>query len=113
MRAGEGASSSGDGSCSPPASGAAVAAHAGVSEATAYRYFPDLVTLLRDAVQDTWPAIDDLLGAGPRGNDEGEVLATRDFTAAVIDRTVRTEPLQAAGAALLRLAWRHRQMLGG
>ncbi|WP_433802706.1 TetR family transcriptional regulator [Actinomycetospora sp. CA-084318] len=34
----------------------AVAARAGVSEATAYRYYPDLVTLLRETVGDTWPA---------------------------------------------------------
>jgi hypothetical protein len=35
------------------------------------------------------------------------------FAAHVIDRTVTGEPLQAAGAALLRLAWRHRDTLGG
>ncbi len=72
-------------------------------------YATDLLTV---AVLDS-DVFDELLGAGPRSNDEGEVLAARDFTAAVIDRTVGTEPLQAAGAALLRLAWRHRQTLGG
>ncbi|MCD2196314.1 TetR/AcrR family transcriptional regulator [Actinomycetospora endophytica] len=54
----------------------AVASRAGVSEATAYRYFPDLVTLLRDAVQDTWPTPDDLLGAELAGVDDvGERVA--------------------------------------
>jgi AcrR family transcriptional regulator len=33
----------------------AVAEAARVSEATAYRYFPDLVSLLRDAVDGAWP----------------------------------------------------------
>jgi AcrR family transcriptional regulator len=59
-----------------------VAAHAGVSEATAYRYFPDLVTLLRDAVTDTWPSMADLLGAELEGVDDvGERVAraTRAF----------------------------------
>jgi AcrR family transcriptional regulator len=34
----------------------AVAQAALVSEATAYRYFPDLVSLLREAVEGTWPS---------------------------------------------------------
>jgi len=34
---------------------AAVAKLALVSEATAYRYFPDLVSLLREVLEDTWP----------------------------------------------------------
>ena len=68
----------------------AVATHAGVSEATAYRYFPDLVTLLRDAVADTWPAVDELLGADLAGVDdvpERVARATRAFCA----RTLRQE----------------------
>ncbi len=67
-----------------------VAAHAGVSEATAYRYFPDLVTLLRDAVHDTWPAVEDLLGAeldGVTDVPERVARATRAFCA----RTLRQE----------------------
>jgi hypothetical protein len=39
------------------------------------------------------------------------VLAAREFTAHVIDRVVTSEPVQAAGAAVLRLAWRHRETL--
>jgi hypothetical protein len=52
-------------------------------------------------------------GAGPRRNAEGEVLAAREFTADVIDRTVTRDPVQAAGSALLRLAWEHRDTLLG
>src|ERR1700761_5086899 len=68
----------------------AVASHAGVSEATAYRYFPDLVTLLRDAVQDTWPAIDDLLGADLAGVDDVVERVAR-ATRAFCERTLRHE----------------------
>jgi AcrR family transcriptional regulator len=39
----------------------AVAARAGVSEATAYRYYPDLVSLLRETVDDVWPAPADMV----------------------------------------------------
>jgi AcrR family transcriptional regulator len=41
----------------------AVAQAALVSEATAYRYFPDLISLLREAVDDTWPSPAEALGA--------------------------------------------------
>jgi len=50
---------------------------------------------------------------GPRRNAEGEVLAAREFTADVIARTVSRDPVQAAGSALLRLAWEHRDTLLG
>ena len=40
----------------------AVARAALVSEATAYRYFPDLVSLLREAVDGTWPSPAEALG---------------------------------------------------
>ena len=39
--------------------------------------------------------------------------AAREFTARVIDRLVTREPVQAAGAAVLRLAWAHRETLTG
>ena len=48
-----------------------------------------------------------------RRNAEGSVLAAREFAAHVIDRVVTSEPVQAAGAAVLRLAWRHRDTLIG
>jgi hypothetical protein len=54
-----------------------------------------------------------LSGGGSRRNAEGEVLAAREFTADVIDGTIARDPVQAAGAALLRLAWEHRDTLLG
>jgi AcrR family transcriptional regulator len=41
----------------------AVARAALVSEATAYRYFPDLVSLLREAVDGTWPSPEQALAS--------------------------------------------------
>jgi hypothetical protein len=70
-------------------------------------YATDLLTV---AVIDS-DVFDALFGVKARGNAEGIILAARDFTAHVIDRTVTGEPVQAAGAALLRLAWRHRETL--
>ena len=40
---------------------APIAARAGVSEATAYRYFPDLASLLAEAVLRVWPSADEVL----------------------------------------------------
>jgi hypothetical protein len=68
--------------------------------------------LLTVAVIDS-DTFDGLFGGGPRPNREGALLAAREFAAHVIDRTVTREPVQAAGAALLRLAWRHRGVLVG
>ena len=39
-----------------------VAARAMVSEATAYRYFPDLISLLQEALEGLWPAAEQALG---------------------------------------------------
>jgi AcrR family transcriptional regulator len=50
----------------------AVARAALVSEATAYRYFPDLVTLLREAVDGTWPSPADALGPAGSSTDPVE-----------------------------------------
>jgi len=72
-------------------------------------YATDLLTV---AVIDS-DVFDALFGAHPRRNAEGTILAAREFAAHVIDRSVTGEPVQAAGAALLRLAWRHRETLGG
>ncbi len=68
--------------------------------------------LLTVAVIDS-DVFDAVFTARPQRNAEGRVLAAREFAAHVIDRTVTGEPVQAAGAALLRLAWRHRETLGG
>jgi hypothetical protein len=70
-------------------------------------YATDLLTV---AVIDS-RVFDELFRLDPRGNAEGRVLAAREFAAHVIDRIVTTEPVQAAGAAVLRLAWRHREVL--
>jgi hypothetical protein len=70
-------------------------------------YATDLLTV---AVIDS-SVFDELFSLSPRSNAEGSVLAAREFAAHVIDRIVTSEPVQAAGAAVLRLAWRHRDTL--
>jgi hypothetical protein len=72
-------------------------------------YATDLLTV---AVIDS-RVFDDLFSLSPRRNAEGSVLAAREFTAHVVDRVVTGEPVQAAGAAVLRLAWQHRETLLG
>jgi hypothetical protein len=72
-------------------------------------YATDLLTV---AVIDS-DVFDELFSLSPRRNAEGSVLAAREFAAHVIDRVVTSEPVQAAGAAVLRLAWRHRDTLAG
>jgi hypothetical protein len=72
-------------------------------------YATDLLTV---AVV-TGEVFDELFGDAPRDNEEGRVLAARAFEAGVIEHLVTAEPVQAAGAALLRLAWRHRERLIG
>ncbi len=72
-------------------------------------YATDLLTV---AVIDS-RVFDELFSLSPRSNAEGSVLAAREFAAHVIDHIVTSEPVQAAGAAVLRLAWRHRDTLIG
>ena len=72
-------------------------------------YATDLLTV---AVIDS-DVFDELFSLTPRGNEEGTVLAAREFAAHVIDRSVTSEPMQAAGAGVLRLAWAHREALTG
>jgi hypothetical protein len=72
-------------------------------------YATDLLTV---AVIDS-RVFDELFSLSPRRNAEGSVLAAREFAAHVIDRIVTSEPVQAAGAAVLRLAWQHRETLIG
>ncbi len=72
-------------------------------------YATDLLTVV---VIDSG-VFDELFSLSPRRNAEGSVLAAREFAADVIDRIVTSEPVQAAGAAVLRLAWRHRDILIG
>jgi hypothetical protein len=54
---------------------------------------------------------DRLHSAPPRLNAEGRVLSAQSFDAGTVDRFVSREPIQAAGAALLRLAWSHRGVI--
>jgi hypothetical protein len=70
-------------------------------------YATDLLTV---AVIDS-DVFDALFSVTRQRNAEGTILAAREFAAHVIDRSVTGEPVQAAGAALLRLAWRHRETL--
>ncbi len=72
-------------------------------------YATDLLTV---AVIDSG-VFDELFSLSPRPNAEGSVLAAREFAAHVIDRIVTSEPVQAAGVAVLQLAWRHRDTLIG
>ncbi len=59
----------------------AVAQAALVSEATAYRYFPDLVSLLREAVDGTWPSPEEALASVEHSADAVERIgvATRQL----------------------------------
>lgn len=57
------------------------------------------------------PLFDELFGNLVAHNDEGRVLEGLAFTEENIDRFVHREPTQAAGAALLALAWEHRANL--
>ncbi|WP_394617017.1 hypothetical protein JNUCC0626_46650 [Lentzea sp. JNUCC 0626] len=54
---------------------------------------------------------DALFGELVSHNEEGQVLRGLPFTAANVERFVHREPTQAAGAALLSLAWQHREAL--
>ncbi|MDX3663155.1 hypothetical protein PV646_38170 [Streptomyces sp. ID05-26A] len=54
---------------------------------------------------------DELFGDLVSHNDEGRVLRGLPFTVSNVERFVHHEPTQAAGAALLALAWQHRSDL--
>ena len=56
---------------------------------------------------------DELFAAAVADNAEGTVLPAVAFTEDQVDRYAGHEPTQAAGAALLRLAWHHRRTLLG
>ena len=53
----------------------AVARAALVSEATAYRYFPDLLSLLREALEGTWPSAAEALAPVEHSDDPVERIA--------------------------------------
>jgi hypothetical protein len=63
---------------------------------------------------------DDLFGALVQTNAEGHLVSSAEvepdqgrfpFTTEIVDRLTTHEPLQAAGAALIRLAWQHRELV--
>lgn len=53
------------------------------------------------------PLYDELFGEIADTNTEGSITPAVPFTAQAVARYVGTGPMQAAGAGLLRLAWRH------
>lgn len=57
------------------------------------------------------PVFDGLFGARVSNNAEGQVLAAKTFDHRTVAELVHDQPMQAAGAALLSLAWRHRATL--
>jgi hypothetical protein len=59
------------------------------------------------------PLYDKLFGQGADANAEGSIILAVPFTGETVERYASKEPTQAAGAGLLRLAWRHRRALLG
>lgn len=57
------------------------------------------------------PLYDELFAHIADTNPEGSIVPAVPFTAENVKRYASHEPTQAAGAALLRLAWRHRSVL--
>jgi hypothetical protein len=57
------------------------------------------------------PLYDELFGEIADANTEGLITPAVPFTAQTVKRYASTEPMQAAGAGLLRLVWRHRSLL--
>ncbi|MBV9314166.1 MAG: hypothetical protein JO100_10605 [Pseudonocardia sp.] len=57
------------------------------------------------------PLYDELFGQIADTNVEGSILPAVPFSAEIVERYASHEPTQAAGAGLLRLAWRHRSIL--
>ena len=70
-----------------------------------------LATDLLTAVVIDAPVFDELFAAMVSHNAEGRVRPGLAFTAETVSHLTTREPMQAAGAALLRLAWRHRACL--
>jgi hypothetical protein len=70
-------------------------------------YATDLLVV---AVLDS-QVFDELFSTAPQANGEGRLLAAQEFDAAVVERFATREPMQAAGAATLQLAWRYRDHL--
>jgi len=87
-----------------------------VSEATAYRYFPDLATLLNESLAGLWPSPAEALAPIAQSNDPVEriafaseiflqrVLAYQGAIRAMISTTI-TRPELSAARPGLRFAW--------
>ncbi len=100
----------------PFASQITQARHRGLVQAFCLGLGVDPLTLATDLlVVNVFDAtvFDQLFGPLVSNNAEGTVLAAVPFEHAVVERYVSREPMQAAGAALLALTWRHRQPLLG
>jgi hypothetical protein len=78
-----------------------------------------VVDMMTVAVFDA-PVFDVVFAGLVSANAEGRIVTGEDatgmtigipFSAATVERFTTAEPMQAAGAALLRLAWRHRDLL--
>jgi hypothetical protein len=54
---------------------------------------------------------DELFSMTPQANGEGRLLAAQEFDAGAVERFATRQPMQAAGAATLQLAWRYRDHL--
>jgi hypothetical protein len=59
------------------------------------------------------PLYDELFHHVTEANAEGSIVPAVPFTAETVDRYAHHEPTQAAGAALLKLAWRHQSVMMG
>lgn len=59
------------------------------------------------------PLYDELFGQVADSNAEGSIIPAVPFTAETVQQYASGKPTQAAGAGLLRLAWRHRSLLLG
>jgi len=57
------------------------------------------------------PLYDELFDKVTASNVEGSILHAVPFTAEIVEQYASKEPTQAAGAGLLRLAWRHRRLV--
>jgi hypothetical protein len=89
----------------------ATARRAGLARAYVLGLGVDPLTFATDlltAVVIDAPIFDEVFGAAVATNAEGEVVLGNTLTESAVDRFVQKEPMQAAGAATLRLAWHHR-----
>jgi hypothetical protein len=57
------------------------------------------------------PLYDELFGRVVATNAEGSIIPAVPLTAETVEHYASNETTQAAGAGLLRLAWRHRSIL--